>query len=440
MRRLFATVCLLPAFILGACAEDERSAFDPNADTTPPELIEFEIVQEGQKVYVLWSANEPARLVVEYRPTGSTGFRHAYSGDKEWAEAGIVPMITVFSDNDYEILGIRVTDRAGNTTTVDPPEGFETLATDAIAREDIFIFVMIDVGWGDALFMQAPDGTTCLIDAGHPFDGPRVEAFLRAYFIDDDSLDFASLSHVHSDHIGGFYGDSYSSYGGLLASFAVGTFLDILDKTPGTVNGPYRDLEDALASMGSGLGRRVRLAPGASSATNDALQWGAGVKVDLLAAGQKDFLLPDYILQEETGSVQNNDSMVYRVQYGDFVMILMGDGEFATEQYLQNRWPLEFLEADVLKLGHHGSNDSNSERFIDVVDPRIALITNAVSENPGVMHPYVLNRLRTRGIDYFASDRAIPNLDRAERGIRGDIIIETDGHDYTVTAINLLYE
>jgi beta-lactamase superfamily II metal-dependent hydrolase len=164
------------------------------------------------------------------------------------------------------------------------------------------------------------------------------------------------------------------------------------------------------------------------------------VRVDLLAAGKKDFLLPEFALQDAAGSVQNNDSMIYRIQFGDFVMILMGDGEFATEQFLQNNVPAEFLRAQVLKLGHHGSNDSNSERFVDRVDPVIALITNAVSENPGVQHPYVLGRLRKRGTDYFASDRVIPNRDRAESGVRGDVLIFTDGSAFTVVADNVFYE
>ena len=74
------------------------------------------------------------------------------------------------------------------------------------------------------------------------------------------------------------------------------------------------------------------------------------------------------------------------------------------------------------------------------VDPIVALITNAVSENPGVEHPFVLNRLLNRGTDYFASDRAIANRDRAESGVRGDILIYTDGTAFTVVADNVTFE
>jgi competence protein ComEC len=132
--------------------------------------------------------------------------------------------------------------------------------------------------------------------------------------------------------------------------------------------------------------------------------------------------------------------MVYRVQYGDFVAILTGDGEFTTEQFLENHYPLTFLRATLLKLGHHGSNDASSERFVDVVQPRVGLISNAVSENPGVEHPFVLNRLLNRGIDYYASDRAEPNRARELPGVRGDILVYTDGTDFSVVAENVRYE
>ena len=441
--------------LAGGCADDEASVFDPAADGDPPELVSLEVVRKtDQRAYVEWKANEPVRAVVEFRNKASLDVQYAYTRKREAADSGITPLITVGSGSEYEILAIRLVDRAGNESRATPPaEAADfTFEPETIDPPDLFLFAMIDVGWGDALFLKAPGegGKTCLIDAGHPQDGNQVRAFLEKWFTLGGYLDFASMSHVHEDHIGGFYGDDFDALDGLFVDYvplgspawSVGTFLDIRDKTPGTVNGPYGDLLAALDGLAAGnqIGRHVLLETGASSETNEALAWGEGVRVDLLAAGRKDFLLPEFALQDAIGSVQNNDSMVYRVQYGDFVFLLMGDGEFATEQFLQNRWPLEFLQADVLKLGHHGSNDANSERFLEVVDPMVALISNAVSENPGVEHPYVLNRLRRMGIDYFASDRAIPNRERFRSGVRGDIVIQTDGRSFVVTAVDVRYE
>jgi competence protein ComEC len=317
--------------------------------------------------------------------------------------------------------------------------------TGQLATEDLFLVAMIDVGWGDAIYLQAPDGTNTQIDAGHPQDGQVVREFFERH--DIESLDFASLSHVHEDHIGGFYGDEFNDLDGLFQINSTGSpnsaiplrnaFLDIEDKT--LTNGPYSNLEDALDAHLTSE-QRVLLEYGESSDTNDVLKWGEGLRVDLLSAGRKPFLIPDFIADEEPGSVINNDSMIYRVQYGNFVAILTGDGEFASEQFLQNHYSKDLLRAAVLKLGHHGSNDANSERFIDFVEPIIGLIPNAIRENPGVEHPFVLNRLRNRSIDYYASDRVVPNRDRALPGVRGDVLVWTDGNGFTVEVENVRFE
>jgi hypothetical protein len=232
----------------------------------------------------------------------------------------------------------------------------------------------------------------------------------------------------------------FQDQGGGSPEIPLGTFIDIADKT--LLNNPYDNLLEALRNHPTFDDEEdhVYLRYGESSLTHEALRWGEGVVVHLLAAGRKDYLLPDFIAVEEEGSVINNDSMVYRVQFGDFVAILMGDGEFTTEQFLQDHYSRDFMRAAVLKLGHHGSNDSNSERYIDYVDPIIGLIPNSVRENPGVEHPYVLSRLRNRSIDYYASDRVIPNLDRSAPGVRGDVLVWTDGGAFTVEVENIRFE
>lgn len=446
MRPLRLAFFLCLPVLLSACAEDERSPFDPNADRVAPALVSLSIAAEGQAMYATWEASEPVHAVVEFESMADGTLSSAYGITREYATSGVVKLVAVHSGATYDNVRVRLRDRAGNEAVEVPDPAAFTAAT--IADVPLFFFAMIDVGWGDSLYLEAPDGTNCLIDAGHPADGPVVRTFLEQKLA-TKSLDFASMTHVHEDHIGGFYGDDFDSLAGLLrvnddtdfsGKFSIGTFLDILEKTPNSLNNPYADLLGVIHDAGAGVGERVLLGPGASSETEPALQWGEGLRVDLLAAGRKDFLLPDFILSEEAGSVQNNDSMVYRVQFGDFVMLLMGDGEFATEQYLENTYPRELLQATILKLGHHGSNDANSERFLNVVDPVVALIPNAVSENPGVEHPYVLNRLRNRGTDYFASDRVIANRDRAESGVRGDVLIYTDGSAFTVIADNVRYE
>lgn len=442
--RMLSRVCLAPAVALGlaACADRESSVFDPTADQIPPTLTNFgtSALDDGsgnRAAYALWSADEPVRVVIEYGPVGTPRTQlplHSYALEREYAAEGLVKLVGAAPNTDYAYV-VRMWDRAGNESSMFMESTPQFTTDQDVDVPPLFLLAMIDVGWGDALFIRAPDGTQVLIDAGHPKDAVEVMDFFDRLGV--TYLDFASLSHVHEDHIGGFYGDGFLGIPGVLNQVPIGKFIDIEEKT--MTNGPYSTLSALLEPLDK-EGRHVRLKWGESTETTDVLDWGDGVRVDLLAAGRKPFLIPEFIINEEPGSVINNDSMVYRVQYGSFVAIVTGDAEFAAEQFMQNHWSRDFLNANVLKLGHHGSNDSNSERHIDGINPQIGLITNAISENPGVEHPFVLNRLRNRNIDYYASDRVIPNRDRALPGVRGDVLIWTDGSAFTVEVQEMRFE
>ncbi len=440
MRSVRVLAALAVPILAGACANDDRSAFDPDNDSIPPELVSLEVSTENGEAYAVWQASEPVRAVFEFGDAPDALYRHAYSCSKAFETSGVIELVGVPSGATFYGV-LRMTDRAGNEASR-APGGSPTFSTGAVAAEDLLFFAMIDVGWGDALFLRAPDGTTTLVDAGHPQDGPAVRRFLDSQGV--TRLDFASLSHVHEDHVGGFYGDEFNLVDGVFRTFTPGvepipcdTFLDIADKTSG--NGPYDELVESLEGI-PGFEETTQLRWGASSESEPALQWGEGVRVDLLSAGKKDYLIPEYILEAENGSVLNNDSMVYRVQFGRFVMILTGDGEFTTEQFLEDHWPVEILGACVLKIGHHGSSDASSERFLRIVDPLVGFIPNALSENPGVETPVTLGRIRNLGADYFASDRVIPNRDRTLPGVRGDVLLWTDGEAFTIVAEPVEFE
>jgi len=434
---------------VAACAEDQRNVFDPDGDRDPAQLVTFSVETTPEGIVIAhWTASEPVRAVVEWGESVSSLHQHSYSGVRTYETGGSVRLLAPESGSEYAYV-VRMRDRAGNESSQFLAAA-PTFTTDPVTTEALLLFVMVDVGWGDALYLESPDGRKVLVDAGHPGDGRIVREFLLGRGV--SHLDVASMSHVHNDHIGGFFGDDFGDLPGLFNTQGAGGpvigctyFLDILDKTPGTIGGPYQNLVEAadFANVPNAqVQEHVLLETGATAAsiaTPEALNWGEGVRVDLLASGKKGFLFPQGG-PPDLGSVQNNDSMIWRVQYGDFVLLLMGDGEFATEQFLQDRWGPEVLRATVHKLGHHGSNDANSERFLQMTDPLVTLITNSVLENPGVMHPYVLQRVRNLGADYYASDRAIPNRARSLPGVRGDVYIRTDGYAFTVSAERIRYE
>jgi len=74
-------------------------------------------------------------------------------------------------------------------------------------------------------------------------------------------------------------------------------------------------------------------------------------------------------------NVLNNNSIVMKLNYGNFKMLFTGDIEQKAEDEIVNLYKnTDYLKADVLKVAHHGSKTSSSESFLEIVKPKIALI------------------------------------------------------------------
>jgi competence protein ComEC len=106
---------------------------------------------------------------------------------------------------------------------------------------------------------------------------------------------------------------------------------------------------------------------------------------------------------QEDGHNYNNDSVTVRVAFGGVAVLLSGDAEKSAETRLAARWG-ENLRANVLKAGHHGSNTSSTERFLDLVAPQYVVISCGIGNDYGHPHPAVLQRCRDRGIKLFRTD------------------------------------
>ena len=92
-------------------------------------------------------------------------------------------------------------------------------------------------------------------------------------------------------------------------------------------------------------------------------------------------------------NVINNNSLVVKLEYKDFKMLFTGDIEEIAEERLLKLYDKEELKADILKVPHHGSKTSSSQKFLEAVSPKLALI--GVGENNKFGHPNdeVLNRI-----------------------------------------------
>ncbi|SDN22694.1 MBL fold metallo-hydrolase [Alkalicoccus daliensis] len=115
----------------------------------------------------------------------------------------------------------------------------------------------------------------------------------------------------------------------------------------------------------------------------------------------------------------NEDSLAAKFMFGETSFLLTGDGETHAETSMLHR--SDNLEADVLQLGHHGSNTSTSEEFLEAVNPDIAVISAGENNSYGHPHTEVIERVENEAIDLYGTY------------VHGHIIITSDGNNVTVS-------
>jgi len=246
--------------------------------------------------------------------------------------------------------------------------------------QEILRVHFIDAGQGDATLLEGPD-FTILIDAGR-HDNEKVIDYLRTLNI--QHIDLLIGTHPHADHIGQFpqilgnyHVHEVWMSGDLHTTLTFERALDAILASDARYNEPRAG--DSY-TLGSSL-----------------------IEV----------LNPNTL----TGQL-NNGSIVIRVIFSNIIFLFMGDAEIPAEEEILNRG--HALKADILKVGHHGSRSSTSYRFLEAVDPEIAIYSAGHGNSYGHPHPEVIERLNLFGIDVYGTDT------------HGSIIISTDGKTYLI--------
>lgn len=221
---------------------------------------------------------------------------------------------------------------------------------------------VIDVGQGDSILVSA-DGQTMLIDAAESSAGDKILRYLNAQNITE--LNYAAATHMHADHIGGFP-KVFASVKPKIMLEPV--FEDSLIPTTKT----YEKYLDAVE---------------ASGAEYKELKTG---ETFTLGNAQVTVLAP----VSEHASSLNNTSLVLRVQYDDIVCIFTGDMETPEEKTVLSTVDNSLLKADFLKAGHHGSDTSSGEAFLEQVQPKYVGISCGVDNKYGHPAESTLEHLR----------------------------------------------
>jgi len=280
---------------------------------------------------------------------------------------------------------------------------------------------VLDVGpiEGDSILIISPTGKAALIDTGDTGKGKLVLDALKRYQV--ERLDYFIATEPHSDHIGG--ADE------VLNGVKVGTVIDngVDLSTPAP--------EAAASPKGKGAKAKATPTPpplkkGAVTAFFDKYQAAVkqsgaqyekaqpGKKYDLGGGAILTVIAPSepFFTKEQMkagGNEINANSIVLRLDFGDFSMLFMGDAEAQTEQRLLGK-NLE-LKANVLKVAHHGSKYATSEEFVKRVKPEAAIISDGAWNRYGHPAQVVLDRLKAANVKVYRTD------------LQGEITITTKG-------------
>lgn len=417
--KFLGLIILTGLVAFAGCADKDTSVFE--VDTTPPVLTGAS--ESGGRV--VWETDEACKCVLLYGARQGTYDRYGYNVE----DGGKHHYVDILNPEPGEYyFRIVATDRSGNTYTSEEMV-FDILE---VPERDELVYTMVDVGWGDCHFLEFPNGTNVLVDAGFgtiTSDGHDLDvfSFLNARGVSQKSdIDYMIATHAHADHYGGFID--------LLGFYRVTTFLaaaEAYSDVWGINFGTSGTLEDRLDELDI---PRDSLRAGQTSSDCEFLDWDPehGIEIRVLAAGSGRLVPPEVAEdQGDEGALTNNDSVVFMITFGEVDILLAGDAEEFTEHLMVKTYG-RALDCDVLKVGHHGSFSSTSPEFLKFTTPRIGLIPNSMAENPGVFSQTVLNSLLGRGIDYYASDHAYRNPGRYDDPLDGNLSVTTDGTTFTV--------
>lgn len=250
------------------------------------------------------------------------------------------------------------------------------LCTNAVLYSVVFadgqrnlVVAFLDVGQGDSIYIEAPNGNQILIDGGPNSAVVRELSKVMPFY--DRSIDVLVATHPDKDHIAGLID--------VISSYEIGSLLE-----PGVISdtGASKTL-DAIA-------REQNIAR---------VQARRGMRIDLGDGVYADILFPDRdVARIET----NTGSIILRVVYGETEFMLTGDSPKSIERYLVGKDGGN-LESDVLKAGHHGSKTSSSEEFVSTVNPEYVVISAGKDSQYGHPHKEVIDLFEKSNIKILST-------------------------------------
>lgn len=254
-----------------------------------------------------------------------------------------------------------------------------------ILHKNNFIVHYIDVGQGDSILIQA-NNKNLLIDSGTEDSINSLIHYLRKLKI--NTLDYIIATHPHADHIGGM--------NLIIDKFNVGYFY--APKITHT--------SESFKNMVYSLKRKKLPINIINSESPISIDLGENTHVEILAPSNKEY------------ENINNYSSIIKIYYGETSFLFTGDAEKELENEVLNK-NLD-LKADVLKIGHHGSNTSTSDLFLAKVSPKLAIISAGLDNSYGHPNDKTIKKLKDNKIKILRTDED------------GTVVLSSDGYDIKV--------
>lgn len=268
----------------------------------------------------------------------------------------------------------------------------------SLAKDGNLKIYFFDVGQGDSIFIKTPEGRDILIDGGP--NSTVLQRLGEALPFWDRTIDMAVLTHPHADHIDGL--------NDVLKRYKVDTVLE-----SDLVNEPESmQYFNSLISKGFEVESAVVL-PVSTSGENST---GTDIRTGGTPAGRMSVQKGDHFNLEQDLTLDilyplslqidekdlNDDSIVMRLTYKGKKFLFTGDATTNVEEKLME----DDLKSDFLKVGHHGSRYSSSEKFLNAVKPAISIIS--VGEGNSFGHPTqdTLDRLSAVGSRTLRTDKS----------------------------------
>lgn len=243
----------------------------------------------------------------------------------------------------------------------------------------------LNVGQADCILLELPNNQKMIVDAGNNEDKDTIISYIDSLGI--KRFDYLVGTHPHEDHIG--------SLDSLINTYEIGSIY-----MP-NISSNTKTFEDVLLAV-KNKGLKINAPTPGSYILND----NQGLSIQVLAPNCNNY--------EDL----NNYSIVLKVKYKDTAFLLTGDAEEISENEILSKG--YDVKANVLKVGHHGSSSSTSQRFLNKVNPKYAVISVGQDNKYGHPHDETIAKLNSAGVQVLRTDTD------------GTIVITSDGGNLTI--------